>query len=299
MSEESHAPQRARLGKFGIWAVQFRFGDPGFVAESAAELDELGYGALWFPGGRGGDVFAAFLALLNATQSIVAATGILNIWMHEPAEVGGWWHGFSDAQKERALLGLGVGHAPAIGTAWKEPLKKMANYLAALDESGVPVESRCVAALGPKMLDLAALHSAGSHPYLVPPEHTAMARERMGPDALLAPEQGVILETDPDRARTKAREQLETYAVLPNYINSWKRLGFLDEDIATRSDRLIDSLFAWGTLDTIGARLKAHLDAGADHVCLQVISGAPGTNDPDELRQSWRDLAQVTSSLAQ
>jgi len=288
---------RHRLGRVGIWAVQFRFGDPGFIAEAAAELDELGYGAIWFPGGRGGDVGGAFLAMLNATRRIVAASGILNIWMHEPSEVAGWWHGFSQAERERVMLGLGVGHAAAVGDVWKKPLEKMTLFLDGLDEAGVPKEAHCIAALAPKMLALSAARSSGTHPYLVPPEHTAIARNAIGPDALLAPEQGVILDTDPSSVRSKAREQLETYVGHQNYRNNWKRLGFTDEDIDTKSDRLVDALFAWGTPEQVGEQIKAHFDAGADHVCLQVIAGAPGSNDPDEMRQSWCDLAPVVAGL--
>lgn len=285
------------LGKFGIWAVQFRFGDPGFIAECAAETEDLGYGALWFPGGRGGDVSCAFLTILNATKHTIAATGILNIWMHEPAELGSWWRSWREDQRVRIIFGLGVGHAAVIGDAWKKPLEKMAAYLDALDAAGVPRDARCVAALGPKMLDLARHRSAGAHPYLVPPEHTALARDRMGPDALLAPEQGAIFDADPASARTKARLHLETYAALPNYVASWKRLGFTDDDITHRSDRLLDALFVWGTPEQIGARLKAHLDAGADHVAVQVIAGPPGANDAVEWRQNIRDLAPILAQL--
>lgn len=297
MNRADGAGQWAHLGKVGIWAVQLRFGDPGFVAEWAAETEELGYGALWFPGGRGGDVNAAFLTILNATKRTVAATGILNIWMHEPAELGQWWQGWSEDQRARALFGLGVGHAPNIGAAWEKPLQKMASYLDGLDAAGIPQKARCLAALGPKMLDLAGARSAGAHPYLVPPAHTALARARMGPGALLATEQGAIFDADPVSARAKARVHLETYAVLPNYVASWSRLGFSQEDIACRSDRLIDGLFAWGTPEQIGERLKAHLDAGADHVAVQIISGPPGANDPDEMRQSLRELAPIVAQL--
>jgi probable F420-dependent oxidoreductase len=288
---------RQRLGRIGVWAVQFRFSDPGFIAEAAAEVEELGYGTIWFPGGRGGDLNGAFLAILNATQRIFAASGILNIWMHEPEDVGIWWHAYTDAQRDRVMIGLGVGHADAIGEAWRKPLTKMEAYLDGLDAAGVPGESRCIAALAPKMLELAAERSAGSHPYLVPPEHTAIARETMGRDAFLAPEQGVILDGDPASARSKARKQLDTYVGRANYCNNWKRLGFTDEDIVTKSNRFVDAIFAWGSPKQIGERLKAHLDAGADHVCLQVISGGPGSDDPTKLRQSWRELAPIVVDL--
>lgn len=297
MNTSSSSSRKPDLGSFGIWAVQFRFGDPGFIADCAAEAEELGYGALWFPGGRGGDLNRVFLTILQATRRTIAASGILNIWMHEPAEVGSWRRAWTEDQRARALLGLGVGHALAIGEAWKKPLEKMSIYLDGLDAEGVPAEYRCIAALGPKMMDLARDRTAGAHPYLVPPEHTALARERMGPQALIATEQGAIFDVDPSSARAKARAHLETYAVLPNYIASWKRLGFTDEDIATRSDRLVDGLFVWGSPEQIGARLKAHLDAGADHVAVQVVAGPPGANDLEEMRQNFRDLAPVLASF--
>jgi probable F420-dependent oxidoreductase len=218
--------------------------------------------------------------------------------MHEPAEVGAWWRGLDPARQQRVMLGLGVGHAPAIGEAWRQPLKKMAGYLDGLDAEGVAADRRCVAALGPKMLDLARDRTAGAHPYLVPPEHTALARERLGTDAWLAPEQGVILDSDPASARDKARAQLKTYAGLPNYRNSWQRLGFGENDIETMSDRLIDALFVWGSREQIAERLNAHLQAGADHVCLQVILGATGTSDPAELQRIWRELAPRNLALS-
>ena len=149
------ARDRARgLGRIGIWSLELRFGDPGQAQEAAAELDELGYGALWFPGGVGGDVFGDFERLLRATRRVTIATGIINIWKHEPAAVGGWWAGLAAADKARSLLGLGVSHGPLIGEAWGKPLEVMGRYLDGLDAAGVPAERRCLAALGPKMLDL-------------------------------------------------------------------------------------------------------------------------------------------------
>jgi probable F420-dependent oxidoreductase len=287
-----------RAGRFGVWATDFRFGEEGFVAEAAAELEELGYGAIWFPGGRGGDLLARISFVLGATSHCVIATGILNIWMHEPAEIGAWWKDIDPAQKQRVMLGLGVGHAPAIGDAWRQPLKKMSDYLDGLDDAGVPAQNRCIAALGPKMLDLARDRSAGAHPYLVPPEHTSIARERLSGEAWLAPEQGVILDRDPVSARAKAREQLATYARLPNYRNSWARLGFTEQDIDALSDRLVDALFVWGSPEHIGERLSGHLRAGADHVCLQVILGAVGSSDPATLQRIWRELAPSKLELA-
>jgi probable F420-dependent oxidoreductase len=280
------------LGRLGVWATELRFGDPGFIREAAAELEDLGYGALWFPGGRGGDLTGAIDLLLDATKTVTIATGILNIWMHEPAEIGAWWNALAPERRARVMLGLGVGHAPVIGEAWKKPLEKMATWLDGLDAEGVPAARRCIAALGPKMIDLARERSAGTHPYLVTPEHTAMSRQRLGKQALVAPEQGVVLDADPERARATARAHLAHYATLPNYCASWRRLGFAEADIEALSDRLVDALFASGDRAAIGMRIKAHLDAGADHVCLQVISGAIGAgSDPEAVRRVWRALA--------
>jgi probable F420-dependent oxidoreductase len=289
----------ANLGRLGVWATELRFAEPSFIAQAAPELERLGYGALWFPGGRGGDLTGAIDALLDATQTVTIATGILNIWMHEPAEIGAWWRDLAPERQARVMLGLGVGHPSVIGKAWKKPRKKMAAYLDALDAEGVPAANRCIAALGPKMIDLAGERSAGSHPYLVTPEHTAMSRRRLGLGALLAPEQGVVLDSDPDSARAKARDHIAHYATLPNYRASWLRQGFSEADIETLSDRLIDGLFAWGSPETIGERLRAHLDAGADHVCLQVISGTVGgVKHLGPVRAAWRNLGPRRFGLA-
>jgi probable F420-dependent oxidoreductase len=282
------------LGRLGIWATELRFGDPGFIREAAAELEELGYGALWFPGGRGGDVTGAIDLLLDATREVVIATGILNIWMHEPIEIGVWWRTLAPEKQARVMLGLGVGHAPVIGEAWKKPLEKMSVWLDGLDGEGLPAANRCIAALGPKMIDLARERSAGTHPYLVAPGHTAMSRDRLGPGALLAPEQGFVLDTNPERARATARAHLAHYAALPNYRANWQRQGFAEADIDALSDRLVDALIAYGTNEAIGARIDAHNDAGATHVCLQVISGAIGSgSEPEVVRRHWRALAAV------
>lgn len=285
-------PVAMRLGKVGIWSMELRFGDPIQATEAAAELDELGYGAIWIPGGIGGDVLGDVARLRGATRKAVIATGILNIWKHEPREVGDWWRGGAADFPERILLGLGVSHGPLIGDAYRRPLAAMRDYLARLSDEGLPSGNLCLAALGPKMLELARDRTAGAHPYLVTPEHSALAREALGPEALLAPEQGVILETDPARARALGREALTNYRQLPNYVNSWRRLGFSEEDIANAGDRLIDALFAWGTAEKIAERVNAHLAAGADHVCLQVISGQGGP-DVGAVRPAWRELAAV------
>jgi probable F420-dependent oxidoreductase len=280
----------------GIWAADLRYGqgadDPdGAIREAAAELEELGYTAAWIPD-VGGDVFGPLARLLEATSTMTVATGILNVWKHDAAEVAGFWTGLPENQRERLMLGLGVSHGALIGQEWARPIDVMTRYLDALDGAGLPADSRCLAALGPRMLALAAARSAGAHPYLVTPEHTAEARAALGPGTLLAPEQGVVLESDPEQARRTARANLGIYAGLPNYTNNWRRLGFSEEDVADLSDRLVDALVAWGDADTIAGRVDAHRQAGADHVCIQVL-GAPGAPMP---LAAWRELAPALRS---
>lgn len=295
MSEKAPEPPRDRargLGRIGIWSGEFRSADPTEAAEAAAELESLGFGAVWMPGGAGGDILGDVARLLDATRTMAVATGIINVWRHEPAELGAWWRGRSGADQARTMLGLGVSHAVAIGEAYGRPVAKMAGYLDQLDAQGLPVERRCLAALGPKMLELSRDRTAGAHPYLAPVEHTAFARERLGDAALLAPEVGVILESEPDRARAVAREGLSVYQRLPNYVNNWRRMGYSEAETTEASDRLIDALFAWGDLARIKARVEAHLAAGADHVCVQVVRGAVGARHGLP-RQAWRELAQA------
>lgn len=278
-----------RLGRIGIWSMELRFGDRSIATEAAAELDELGFGAVWIPGGLDDAVLGDVAHLLSATRRTTIATGILNIWKHEPRNVATWWKGLDASQQARVLIGLGVSHGPFIGDAWGKPLAVMRDYLDRLGQEGMPRDSLCLAALGPKMLELARDRTAGAHPYLVTPEHSAMARGVLGPGKLLAPEQGVILESDPVRARDMARDALVHYRKLPNYMNSWRRLGYSEDDIANLSDRLVDALFAWGNVDRIVERVKAHHAAGADHVCLQLITGAGMDIGP--ARAGWRELA--------
>jgi probable F420-dependent oxidoreductase len=285
-------PRAAGLGPVGVWSGELRGADPVERDEAAAELESLGYGALWIPGGVGGPVLQDLESLLAATTRLPIATGIINVWKHEPSEIGDWWTRRTAAQQGRLMLGLGISHGPLIGEGYGRPIAKMTEYLDALDAQGVPAARRCLAALGPRMLDLARDRSAGAHPYLTPPEHTALARERLGPDALLAPEMGVVLETEPGKAREIARQGLGIYMQLPNYVNNWRRLGFSEADVTGPSDGLVDALFAWGSLEQIRARVQAHLDAGADHVCLQVIRGPMG-EDLSLPRQAWRSLAEA------
>lgn len=279
------------LGRIGIWSTAVRFAPEG--REAAGELEQLGFGTVWIPGGVDDGVIASLDSLLDATSGLKLATGIINIWKHEPDELAAWWRGQSPDRQARLLLGLGVSHGPLIGEAWAKPLAKMTAFLDGLDAAGMPADRLCLAALGPKMLELAAGRTAGAHPYMVTTAHTAAARRKLGPDALLAPEQGVVLETDPAKAREMARGFVQHYARLPNYANNWRREGFTDAEIEGLDDRLIDALIAWGDLDAIAARLDEHFAAGADHVCVQVIG--PGGMRPDIAhdRIVWKELAKL------
>ena len=281
-----------KIGGFGIWSAELRYGDPVRCRAAAAELDALGFGALWVPGGVGGDILNVLDDLLDVTERVTLASAIVNIWKHDPAEIGVWWRGQSAARQKRLLLGLGVSHAPLIGKQYAAPLAAMSNYISALNDERVPSAHLCVAAFGPKMLAVARDLSAGAHPYLVTPKHTASARELIGPQALLAPGQAVAFETEPSRARGIARQALTVYLKMPNYIASWKRQGFTDVDIETASDKLCDALVAWGDVDRMVARINAHLEAGADHVCIKVVRGAPG-GEPTDLMDHWRALAHA------
>jgi probable F420-dependent oxidoreductase len=285
-----------RLTGTGIWSGMLRYGESGPAAEAAAELESLGYSALWIPD-VGGDLFGSLANLLGATRSVTIATGILNVWMHTADDAAAAHARLTAEHGPRYLCGIGISHRPFIdmvnapGT-YTKPVDTMAAYLDGLDAAVTPlaVADRMLAALGPKMLELARTRTAGTHPYLVTPELTAMARAGIGPDGLVASEVGVVLETDPTKAREIARLHLQTYLALPNYANNWKRHGFTDDDIANGgSDRLVDALIGWGDEAAIAARVQQHRDAGADHVCVQVLTSDPGALPVDE----WRTLAPV------
>lgn len=279
------------LGRIGLWSMELRSAGKEAGARAAAEAEKMGYTALWTPGGIDDQVLGDVDNLLDATSKAVIGTGIINVWKQTPADVGAWFKEESPDRQARTMLGFGISHGPIIGESYGKPIENMAAYLDGLDKAGVPRANRCIAALGPKMLDLAGERTAGSHPYLVPPEHSAVARKRMGPNALVAPEVGVVLESDPATARAMARDAVSFYLTLPNYVNNWRRLGFSEEDVKG-SDKLIDALFAWGEPKKIAERINAHLEAGADHVCIQVIRAnmmeakAPPVDE-------WRRLAEV------
>ncbi|HVB94562.1 MAG TPA: LLM class F420-dependent oxidoreductase [Acidimicrobiales bacterium] len=287
------------LGKVGIWSAEFRSRDAGDAGAAAAEIEELGFGTLWIPGGAGGNIFGAVTRALDGSQTMPVATGILNVWMHDATEVAAEHARISALHPDRFLLGLGVSHAMAVEATdrrYERPRSVMVHYLDELDAAKTPVrrEDRVLAALGPKMLELARDRSAGAHPYLTTPEHTQRARSILGDGPLLAPEQMVVLETDPTAARALARNSLALYLQLPNYTNNMLRSGFTEADLADGgSDRLIDGLIAWGGLEAIAGRIREHLDAGADHVCIQVLTGS---RDRYPLAE-WRELAAILPGL--
>lgn len=265
------------LGRYGVFGR-------GATPQQAAEIEALGYGAIWVGGSPPAELDWVE-PLLGATERLKVATGIVNIWTAAAGPVAESFHRINTAYPGRFLLGIGVGHPEAI-TEYKKPIDALNEYLDQLDEYGVPKEHRVVAALGPQVLKLSARRSAGAHPYLTTPEHTAEARELIGPDAFLAPEHKAILTTDAEKARAVGRQALEIYLNLNNYLNSWKRLGFTDSDVAKPGgDGLVDAVVAYGTVDAIAARLKQHLDAGADHVPVQVLTS------PEKLVPALTELA--------
>ena len=266
------------LGRFGVWTL-------GAVKpEQAVEIEKLGYGAVWGGGSPAADL--DFVEpILERTGTLQVATGIVNVWTAPAAQVAEAYHRIEDAYPGRFLLGIGIGH-PEHTEEYRKPYDVLVEYLDVLDEQCVPTSRRVVAALGPKVLKLAAQRSAGAHPYLTTPEHTAQARELVGKSVYLAPEHKVVLSTDADEARAIGRQTVDFYLNLSNYLNNWKRLGFTDKDLAKPgSDRLIDAVVAYGSPDDIARRLNQHLDAGADHVTIQVLGG------PDKLLPTLTELA--------
>jgi probable F420-dependent oxidoreductase len=254
------------LGRYGVWT----FGTP--KPEQAVEIEKLGYGAVWIGGSPAGDLNYVE-PILERTDTLQVATGIVNVWTAPAKQVAEAYHRIEDAYPGRFLLGIGIGH-PEHTDEYRKPYDVLVEYLDVLDEECVPTSRRVVAALGPKVLKLSAQRSAGAHPYLTTPEHTAQAREVIGNSVFLAPEHKVVLSTDADAARAIGRDTVDFYLNLSNYLNNWKRLGFTEEDIAKPgSDKLIDAVVAHGTADDIAKRLGEHLDAGADHVTIQVLGG--------------------------
>ena len=253
------------LGAFGVWRRR-----DGLTPEFASNVERLGYTTLWIGGSPGADLAEAE-ACLDATESLVVATGIVNIWRAAPREAAASFHRLESRHPGRFVLGIGSGHSEADPRRAK-PLTAIREYLDALDAEGVPAGRRVLAALGPKTLRLAAERTLGAHPYLTPPRHTRWAREILGPDALLAPEQMVIAETDAATARAVGRRILRRYLALENYAGTLRKSGYGDDDLSgDGSDRLVDELTQWGDAAALAAAVRAHLDAGADHVCVQAL----------------------------
>lgn len=280
---------RKQLGKVGVWSRTPYFGEPHEATELATTAEELGFSALWIPGFDGGHIFERCGMALEATSKLTIATGIVNIWRHEPAEVAQTVSKLRTDSGGRFLLGLGSSHKYLIGNEYDKisPIAKMSGYLDDLDVGGIAPENRLLGALGPKMLELSAERTAGSHPCFMPPKHTAAAREVLGEGPLLMPELGVILESDPAKARAIARTFASLYFKGPNYNNNLRRFGFTDEDFAGEgSDRLIDAIVAWGDAEAIAARVRAHFDAGADHVAIHSRGLTPEAD-------VWRELAPL------
>jgi probable F420-dependent oxidoreductase len=260
---------KPNLGKFGVFGHYSQWQQ--LSADQLREIEALGYGAIW-AGGSPPAELDWVEPILGATDHLQLATGIVNIWTAEAGPVAESFHRIDKAYPDRFLLGIGVGHREVI-SEYRKPYDALVEYLDRLDDYGVPAHRRVVAALGPRVLALSAQRSAGAHPYLTTPEHTAQARELIGPSAFLAPEHKAILTTDADKARAVGRKALDIYFNLANYRNNWKRLGFSEDEVARPgSDRLLDAVVAYGTPEAIAARLKEHLDAGADHVPVQILT---------------------------
>jgi probable F420-dependent oxidoreductase len=280
------------LAGVGVWSSQLRYGDPAESADAAAELDELGFTALWIPD-VGGPVLEAVGHLLASTKRTVIATGILNLWMHSPTDVADSYAALTDEHGQRFLLGIGVSHAPLIDAGnpgrYRKPLAATTAFLDGLDgaQRPVPADARVLAALGPKMLALSANRARGAHPYLVTPAHTAAARATLGDGPLLLPEQTVILSDSADEAHRLGSDWLRAYLALPNYANNLLRSGFSEDDLTQVSDRLFDAIIAWGDEEAILRRVAEHQSAGADHVCIQVLTADP----TDYPREQWRRIA--------
>ncbi len=292
------------LSRVGCWTPSLDFVPTSQARELAAELESLGFGAIWIPEVAGRDPFVQLTHILSATTTVIGATGIMNIYGRDAIAMSCGVRALTEAYPERVLLGIGVSHRNLVedlrGHAYGKPVETMAAYLDAMDAAPyfaqrptTPVR-RVIAALGPRMLRLAAEKADGAHPYLVSVEHTATARQTMGSGPLLCPEQMFVLDSNSEIARATARAHLAVYLTQPNYLRNLRRLGFTEADIADGgSDLLVDSIVVWGDVDAIVTRVKAHLDAGADHVAVQALVDG---KRPVPLEQ-WRELAPAIAEL--
>jgi probable F420-dependent oxidoreductase len=290
----------ARIGRVGVWASQLQWQTAARAQEAVAEIGELGFGAVWVGEATGKEILTHAAVLLAAGGDIVVATGIASIWARDPMAMANAGRTLAEAYPDRFVLGLGVSHpflTEKRDRGYEHPLSQMRRYLDAMDGApfagpSVDPPPRVLAALGPKMLALARDRASGAHSYFVPVEHTVLAREVLGPDPLLAPEQAVLLEPEPDVARPLARKHMATYLALSNYAKNLRRLGWSDEDLADGgSDRLVDALVAWGDVEAVVERVRSHHDRGADHVAIRVLS-----DDPKRL--PFQELKEIASALA-
>ena len=288
------------LGPVGIWTSQFDHQPAAKARKAAADLERLGFGAIWFPESVGREALTNAALLLSATKRIVIATGIANIYGRDPVTAAAAHRTLAEAYPGRFLLGLGVSHVPLVeqirGHTYGKPLTSMRAYLDGMDQAPYrsvtpPIKPpRVLAALGPRMLQLAAERADGAHPYFVTPEHTARARKILGNERFLAVEQAVVLETQPAKAREIAHTHMSRYLALPNYLSNLRRLGFRDEDFGNGgSDRLVDAIVACGDITAAIDRVRAHQSAGADHVCIQVLPAEPQALPIAQ----WRELASA------
>ena len=295
---------REALGRIGAWSFALEAMSAAEEREAAAEIESFGYRAIWIPEAVDSrEAFAHSGWLLAATQRAVVATGIANIWARDPTAMANGWRLLSDAYPGRFLLGIGVSHQGSVarrGAVYERPLSAMRDYLDAMDRAPSTAPEPDVAprvmlaALGPRMLELGAERAHGVHPYFVPVEHTAFARQRLGPGPVLAVEQTVVLESDPSRAREIARAFALDYIQTENYAKNLRRMGWTDADLRGQgSDALIDAVVAWGDVDRIAVRVRQHLDAGADHVCVQVV----GDDELDPCLPALRELAPALLEL--
>ena len=271
----------ARLGRVGVWSFALQRLTAADAGVAMRDYERLGYPAVWMPESVGSkDVFAHAALLLGVSERAIVAPGIASIYARDPMAMASGAKALAEAYPGRFVLGIGVSHAPSVATrggSYGKPVETMTAYLdgmAAASYAGPEPDEPVplvLAALGPRMLELAAARADGAHPYFVPVEHTPVARAHLGPEPCLAVEQTAVLSTDPAEARRIGRGFARHYLALPNYANNLRRIGWSDDDIANDgSDRLIDAVIAWGDVDAIVARVKAHLDAGADHVCVQL-----------------------------
>jgi len=255
-----------RLGRFGVWRSANLV-----TPQLAADLERLGFGTLWLGSSPAGDLIQAE-ELLDATTTLTLATSIVNMWQDQPEDVAGSFARVQRRHPGRFLLGVGAGHREAT-QQYARPYETLARYVDVLQAGGVPRDSLVLAALGPKVLGLARDRAAGAIPYLVPPGHTRQARAVLGPGPLLAPEHKVVLDTDPDRARALGRTTVHPHLSMVNYTSNLRRLGWTGDDLSgSGSDALVDALVAHGSPTEIAAQLTRHLDAGADHVCLHLLT---------------------------